>query len=70
MLDARDGVLRVIRHAGMKQKIVAERAGLTEQQLSDVVNKRRKLDANALFSICEALGVTPNDVLAECRSGK
>lgn len=67
MADARDVVRRVIRRSGMKQVAVAERAGMTKQQLSDVVNKRRRLEADELFSICEALGITPNDIFAECR---
>ena len=62
MLDARDGVRRAIRESGMKQSVVAARAGLTEQQLCDIVNKRRKLEANEMFAICVVVGTTPNDL--------
>lgn len=63
--DARDGVRKAIRRSGMKQVVVAERSGLTEQQLCDIVNKRRRLDANELIAICSVIGVTPNDLFAE-----
>lgn len=66
-LDARDGIRRAIRDSGMKQIVVAERAGLTEQQLCDIVKKRRKMDANELLAICSVLGVTPNDVFEDSR---
>lgn len=62
MLDARDGIRRAIQNSGLKQIIVAQRAGLSEQQLCDIVNKRRKLDANEMFAICEVVGTTPNDL--------
>lgn len=62
MIDARDGIKNVIKKSGIKQVVIAERANLTPMQLSDIVNKRRRLDANELFDICRALGVTPNDL--------
>lgn len=61
------GRIRVlIEKKGMKQCVVAKRAGLTAQELNDILNARRKLfrvehvlpianvlgvDANTLFSI-------------------
>lgn len=68
-IDARDGVRREIQRSGLKQLVVAERAGLTEQQLCDIVKKRRKLDANELLSICTVLGIMPNDVFKSTQSG-
>ena len=62
MIDARDGVARQITNRGLKQSFIARQAGLTEQQLSDIVNKRRKLDANEMFDLCTAIGITPNDL--------
>lgn len=60
MIDARDGIQRAIQNSGLNQIIVAQRAGLSEQQLCDIVNKRRKLDVNEMFAICEVVGTTPN----------
>lgn len=46
------------------QAAVAKKAGLTEQQLCDIVKKRRKLDANEMFRICSVINVEPNDLFA------
>lgn len=68
MRDARDGVAEEIRRRGFKQGAIASKAGLTEQQLSDIVNKRRKLEANEMFQLCRAMGITP-DVLFDAARG-
>lgn len=46
-----------IKQTGLKQKIVAERAGMSQQQISDICNGRRSVAAVEYFRICEALGV-------------
>lgn len=63
--DARDGVADVIKNRGFKQAVVASKSGLTEQQLSDIIRKRRRLDANEMFRICEVIGITPNDLFVD-----
>lgn len=68
MIDARDGVAREIAARGLKQAFIAKKVGLTEQQLSDIINKRRRLDANEMFNLCLALDVTPNDLFARTSS--
>lgn len=60
MRDARDVVADIIKTRGFKQGAIATMAGLTEQQLSDIVNKRRKMDANEMFSLCRAMNIMPN----------
>ena len=60
LMDARDGIATEIKERGFKQSAIASKAGLTEQQLSDIINKRRRMDANEMFSLCEALGILPN----------
>lgn len=64
MIDVRDGVKRAIEASGMKSNYVARRMNWSEQQLSDMVNKRRKLDANELFEICNILGKTPTEIFS------
>lgn len=56
--DARDGIAEEIRRRGFKQAAIAKMAGLTEQQLSDIINKRRKMDANEMFQLCNAMGAS------------
>lgn len=62
MIDARDGLATLISESGYYQKYIAHQVGLTEQQLTDILKKRRKLDANEMFAFCQVLGVTPNDL--------
>ena len=38
-----DNIRRLIRTKGLKQTFVAEQAGLTDQQLTDILNNRRLL---------------------------
>lgn len=64
MIDVRDGLRACIERSGLKQLAIAERVNMTDQQICDIVNKRRRLDANELFAICHVIGVTPNEVYA------
>ena len=65
MRDARDGIAEEIERKGLKQGVVAHKAGLTAQQMSDIINKRRRMDANEMFRLCLVLDITPNDLFAE-----
>lgn len=62
MSDIRDQISNVIRDRAHKQSVIAQRAGLTPVQLCAVLKHRRKLDANELFRVCDALGMSPNEV--------
>lgn len=62
MFDARDALAKAVENGGYKQSVVAERAGLTSQQFTDIIKKRRRLDANEMFRLCEVLKITPNDL--------
>lgn len=53
---------------GLYQKAVAERAGFTEQQFSDMLNGRKVIRAEYLPAIAKALGVSVGDLFAEVRS--
>ena len=48
---------------GIKAKYVAEKAGLSPSEYSAVENGRRRLTADLIVSIANALGVTPDDIL-------
>lgn len=61
-MDVRDALAREIKDKCFKQSALAVKVGLSEQQLSDIVNKRRKMDANEMFELCRAMGLTPNDL--------
>lgn len=63
MIDIRDYIEPAIDKSGMKKNAVADRVGLSAQQLSDIIAKRRRLDANEFVNICKSINMTPNDVL-------
>ena len=60
MRDVRDVLAETIKERFIKQALLANKAGLTKQQLSDIISKRRKLDANEMFALCKAMGIMPN----------
>lgn len=61
--DVITNVKSLIESKGMKQGVVAERAGFTPQEFSNVLNDRRKLlRVEHLLSVANALGVTVNDL--------
>lgn len=55
-----ENIKNLIMESGMKQKAVAERAGFTEQMMSDMLQGRKVIKAEFVPAICQALGVTPN----------
>ena len=44
---------------------LAEKSGITPQYCSQIMNGRAQLSLKCLVNICNALNVTPNDLLAE-----
>lgn len=55
-------VNRIIGERGLKQGAVAERAGMSNQMLSDMLNGRRLIKARDVLALAKALDVTPNDL--------
>lgn len=47
---------------GLKQKTIAEKAGFTENQFSQIINDKRSISADELEIICNAIGTTPNEI--------
>ncbi len=53
----------LIKSKGLKQSFVAEKAGLTDGELSNILNDRRKLlRVQHIAPLCKALGITPNEL--------
>lgn len=63
MKDVRDCLDPAIKKSGMKKNVIAERAGLTKQKLCDIIAKRRNLDSNEMMRICDAMGISPNELV-------
>lgn len=53
-----DNIRHLIRSKGLKQTFVAEQAGLTDQQLTDILSNRRLLRVEHLEPLARVLGVT------------
>lgn len=57
-------IARIIKVRGLKQGAVAERAGYTKQQLSDMLNGRRIIKLSDVMAIADALGVEVGELFA------
>lgn len=51
-----------INESGLKQKYVAEKAGISEQALSAMLNGRQKIDVDTFFAIAVVLRLTPDQI--------
>lgn len=55
---------RIIREKGLKKCVVALKAGLTGQELSDVLNGRRIIKVNEVPRVAKALDVSLSELFA------
>ncbi len=61
----RKAVKKMIEEKGYKQKIIAEKAKMTERQLSLILLGKRKCDIEEYVRICKALDVPVATFLVE-----
>lgn len=57
-------VIRIIDRRGLKKKVIAEKAGYSEQMLSDMLNGRRVIKIIDVKKLGKALGVDANALFA------
>ncbi len=50
---------------GLKQKVIAQKAGYSEKQFSAMMRGIRKINADDYEKICVALNCEPNDFMGE-----
>lgn len=50
-------IKQYLREKGFKQKVIAERAGITEAKLSLILQEKRKLEAGEYAGLCNALNL-------------
>lgn len=48
--------------SGIKQKVIAERIGVSEQALSAMLSGRRKISVDEFFGLCLVLNETPDNL--------
>lgn len=53
---------KIIHERGIKQKVIAEKAGYTAQQFSNMLNGRKIIESTDVLRISAVLNVTPNDL--------
>lgn len=58
-MDVRVNLRNMIRDKGFRQAFIAKKAGMSPCKLSQVVNLERKLEANEMFALCDAMEITP-----------
>ena len=52
-----------IKNVGIKQKVISQKSGIPEVQLSLILQGKRKCEAGEYASLCKVLGVSPNKFL-------
>lgn len=55
-------VRMAIDDSGLKQKFVAEKAGISEQALSAMLNERQKIGVEEFFAFCRVLQKSPEEL--------
>lgn len=62
MQDVRVKLATEIDRRCFARAALAKQAGLTPQQLSDILHLRRKLEATEMFAICDAMGIACSEL--------
>lgn len=57
-----ENIQRIISEKGYKQNAIAKKAGLTDQQLTDIIKGRRIIKVSDITAIAAALGVGIPDI--------
>ena len=57
-----ESVRNAIEAKGLKQCVVAERAGFTPQEFSNILCGRKTFRTEYVAPVCNALGITPNEL--------
>ncbi len=63
MKDVRDALRNYIDDKNLLRASIARKANMSPDKLSNILNKRRKLDVNEFFVICGVLEVTPDGLM-------
>ena len=62
MSDIRDNLRQIFEDRGLVQAKFAKRVEMTPVQISGILNKKRRLEANELFCFCDALNMSPIEI--------
>lgn len=59
-----------VKKSGIKQKVIAERIGISEQSLTAMLSGRRKISVDEFFKLCTVLNETPDRLYGYTESEK
>lgn len=62
MEDVRVILKDIINERGFNQAAIARKANMSPSKLSDILNLRRKLEANDMFTLCDAIRINYSDL--------
>lgn len=57
-----NNIRKILDNRGLKQKAIAEKAGYSEKQFSNLLCERKKMNPEDILKIAKVLEVTPNDL--------
>lgn len=60
--DVRIILKNIINERGFNQAAIARKANMSPSKLSDILNMRRRLEANEMFSLCDAMEINYSDL--------
>lgn len=65
--DVIENIGKIIKQKGLKQKFIAGRMNMTDQEFSNLMNGKKMLRVEHIPALVDALGVTCNELF--CLSG-
>ncbi len=65
--DIRDNIRVAIKDRCFTQSSIASKAHMSPNILSMVLNKKRRLEANELYDLCEAMEISPTELRVRYR---
>lgn len=60
--DVRDNIKVAMKERCFTQSAIAAKANMSPGVLSMVLSKKRKLEANELYDLCEAMEISPTEL--------
>ena len=63
-------IVEITEEIGIKQRVIAKRAGFSSQQLTDMIKWRRLIKISDIPKLANALNVSPNDLFLLERQSK
>lgn len=62
MSDVRVVLKSIIHDRGFSQAAIARKAKMSPAKLSNILNLRRRLEANDMFALCDAMNINYSDL--------